>query len=108
MPEWSVGPTTFSLDVRAGTLTVTGDLEAGTERDFQRACLQLLAENAKDIVVDLSEVRFICSACLGSLFLLQERAKPRRIGIHLRVNVAIVPICRMMGLDEVADIEVVE
>ncbi len=108
MPEWTVGVTTFNLDVGAGTLTVAGDLEAGTEHDFQRACLQLLAGDAKCIVADLSEVKFICSACLGSLFLLQERAKPRNIEIHLRVNASIVPICRMMGLDEVADIEVVE
>jgi anti-sigma B factor antagonist len=106
--EWTVGATSFSLDVGAGALTVTGDLEAGTERDFQRACLQLLAEDAKHIVVDLGEVTFICSACLGSLFLLQERAKPRKIQIRLRVNAAIAPICRMMGLDEVADIEVVQ
>ena len=107
MTEWTVGATTFSLDVEAGTLTVKGDLELGTEREFQQACFKLLAGDAKRLAVDLGEVSFICSACLGSLFLLHERAQSRGVAVTVRLNAAIVPICRMMGLDEVVHVEVV-
>ncbi len=118
--EWTSGKTSFKLDAfsgsalkRVGTLTVKGDLSFRVEREFQRACAQLLAlvekhnkGEAQDLLVDLSGVSFICSSCIGSLFLLQDNARTRHVNLRVRLGRKIAPICKMMGLEELVDVEV--
>ena len=105
MTEWTAGGTSFELDVENGTFTVRGDLEIEVEADFQRGCAELVEADASRLFVNLGEVRFISSACLGSLFLLQEGAKRRGIGVRVRLSRKISPICRMAGLEQVMDVE---
>ncbi len=107
MPESIGGNASFTLDPEAGTLTVKGELDFPVEREFQRACTQLLEGEARGILVDLTGVTFICSSCIGSLFLLYDNARMRHVTVRARLNRKVAPICKMMGLDELVDIEVV-
>ncbi len=106
MPEWNVGHTKLTLDAGAGSLTVSGDLEFGIEREFHDACMGLVEAEAKRLFVDLGEVRFISSSCLGALFLLHERAKERGAMVRVRVHRQIEHVCEMMGVSELMDVEV--
>jgi anti-anti-sigma factor len=104
--EWTSGSTGFELDLDAGTFAVTGDLDFKVEREFQQACAQLLEGEVKKLLIDLTGVTFICSSCMGSLFLLHDKAKRRGMSVCARLNGKIAPICKMMGLDELIDIEI--
>lgn len=105
--EWTSdradGRTSFELDQDAGTLVVKGELDFTVERDFQLCCTQLLEGEAKDLLVDLTGVSFICSSCMGSVFLLHDNARRRYMKLRVRLSRKIDPLFRMMGLDELVD-----
>ena len=103
MSEWTSGKTSFLLDPDGGTFTVKGELDFPVEREFQGACAQLLDGEARDMLIDLAGVTFICSSCIGSLFLLQDNARTRHMKLRVRLSRKIATICKMMGLDELVD-----
>ena len=90
--EWTSGNTTFSMDADAGTFVVAGSLDFTVERDFQRACTRFLDGEARLLFIDLSGVKFICSSCLGSLFLLHDSARIRGMKLRVRLSRKIDPV----------------
>ena len=98
----------MKVDIEAGTLAVTGDLDEGAREEFTRACQDLLAHEPKEMFLDLSDVKYLSTACLGALFLVEEDAS--RLGTKLRVRVTakMAGICKMSGLDKIVSLEVDE
>ena len=112
--ERTVGNAVFKLDRGARALSVTGDLDNQAEEEFKRACLELVAEEpgegpAKgpgEVFIDIAGVNFVCTACLGVLFLLYESASADDVRVRVRVNGKTAGICKMMGLDKVVSLDV--
>ncbi len=101
----------MKLDTGAGELRVTGDLDDAAEEEFKRACLDLVAragETRRQILIDLAEVKFVSTACLGVLFLVYDNASSLDIGVRVRVNGKIAGICKMMGLDKLVGLDVTD
>lgn len=101
----------MKLDTGAGELRVTGDLDDAAEEEFKRSCLDLIAragETRRHILIDLIEVKFVSTACLGVLFLVYDKASPLNIGVRVRVNDKIAGICKMMGLDKLVSLDVTD
>jgi anti-sigma B factor antagonist len=65
-----------------------GELEA---QPFQRELLALVDQGATKIVVDLSDVPFVASGCLGALMVAQKRVRGR--GGYIRL-IAPQPLVR--------------
>lgn len=104
----SDGETAFEVDAAAGALTVKGNLAFGVERRFENSCGELLSSDRSELFVDLSATRYISSSCLGMLFLLHDRAKNLGKSVRVRVHKSTAPICRLMGLGDFVELEVVE
>jgi anti-anti-sigma factor len=100
--------TTFEVDAEAGELRCSGNLDFRVERAFEQACNELLMATGGTLALDLRLTKYICSSCLGMLFLMHERAKMRGQHVRVRINKVAAPICRMMGLEQLVDLEVVD
>ncbi len=98
----------FVVDPASGTLTAHVDLGFRVERQFEKACDDLLLSEPAELVVNLEVARYICSSCLGMLFLLHERGKLRGKVVRVRVDKSTAPICQLMGLNKFMKLEVVE
>lgn len=107
MPESS---DEFVLEVGAAgtTLTLHCDLSFSVEREFKKVCDELLDSKGSELLVNLAEVHYICSSCIGVLLLLHEDAKDKGKRVRVRASRSIAPICQLMGLDDVLELEVVE
>ncbi len=79
----------------------------GVERRFEKACGELLSGARPELFVDLSATRYISSSCLGMLFLIHDRAKSCGKSVRVRVHKSTAPICKLMGLGDFVELEVV-
>lgn len=104
----SDGETVFEVDKLAGTLTTCGDLDFRAEGRFKKACDELIESERPELFVDLAATRYICSSCLGMLFVLSDRAKACAKTLRVRVHKSTAPICELMGLGDLMKFEVAE
>src|SRR5215469_789780 len=62
-------PLTFSVSHEPGyvVVSVAGEIDAGTEREFREALTSALTDGVPWLVVDLAQVTFMASAGIGVL-----------------------------------------
>ena len=97
---------TFELDPEAGRLTVRGDLNNSAEKEFGRACRDVLAQKPEEFLIDLSAVEYLSTACMGVLFVVEEEASRRGTKVRVRLSQRMAGICRMAGLDKLVNLDV--
>jgi anti-anti-sigma regulatory factor len=98
----------FEVDTELGSLVAHCDPDFRAERDFEEACNRMLMSEKTKLLIDLAAARYISSSCLGTLFLLHQRAKLRGKHVHVRAHKSIFPVCKLMGLHNFITFDVVE
>ena len=54
---------------------VDGNLDTGTAEEFQKLCLQLVAEGKNRLVLDLEQLSYLSSAGLRGIIIVGKKAK---------------------------------
>jgi anti-anti-sigma regulatory factor len=92
-------------EVRGGRLTAFGDLSTDVDTSFDGACQQLLADPARELVVDLTRVSSLSSTYVGLIAELALGAG--KSGRKLRIVAAarVFALLRDAGLGSVAGLE---
>jgi len=86
----------------ATIVRATGELDVSTVPDLRRCLYDVVAEGARHIVLDLSEVTFIDSTTLGVLVSVRNRLQPARGRLDLVAqHPAVLTVLRMTALDRV-------
>ncbi|HEX4394716.1 MAG TPA: STAS domain-containing protein [Mycobacterium sp.] len=75
----------ISTEARSTCVRIAGDLDYETAGDLVEAASQLLARQnpVSDLHLDFSELRFLDSAALSGLLMLQRRASQAGVALHL-------------------------
>jgi len=94
----------FSRD--GGTLKVRGKLDFAEEDELRKWGREALAEGG-GVLLDLSEVTYISSSCLGEILVLDETAKKKNQKLKVRIPKALLYVYDLMGLRSVVDTEVI-
>ncbi len=56
------------------TIRIAGDFDYATHQAFKDAYMPLPSSSKRNYVIDLRQVNYMCSAALGMLLILRERA----------------------------------
>ena len=89
-------------------LAVLVDLDHHVAPRFEEECLKLRQSELKEVVIDLTAIQFICSACLGELILTNDRATEDGRRLHLVIPKRLVSIFDLMSMRDIIETEVVE
>lgn len=95
-------PSIPKYELSGGTLRVTGDLRSGDERDFERALEDLLATEAKALVIDLCAVAYVASTYVRHVALTMIRAKDEGRPVTIRAGKRVVRVLEMGGVNKLA------
>lgn len=99
-------PLTLNTDRTADgvpRLVVTGEIDLSNVRVFVEALTAATesADGSGTVAVDLAAVKYLDSSAINALFAHSERVAR----LHLVVNPFLMPVLRISGLGELADIE---
>lgn len=86
---------------RHTTLAVTGELDYGTVARLRAALLELVHEDADEVVVDLGEVTFIDST--GLSVLVQAKQRFDKVGRRMSVSQPQPRVVRVLQLAGLSD-----
>ena len=95
-------PSMPKYELSGGTLHVTGDLGSGDEADFERAIGDLLATEAKALVIDLCAVRYVASSYVRHIALAMMQARHEGRPVTIRAGKRVVRVLEMGGVDKLA------
>lgn len=98
----------LSFDLHDHTLTACTDLDWDTMSQFKSACDQLLENPEGDLVIDLSQVEFVFSACLGVLGETISRCRSSHRGLTIRVRRSLLWMLDACGYDRLVRIDIVD
>lgn len=93
--------------LKGNTLKVTGQLDSSQEHGFREHGLKLTAAKKKEVVVDLTGVSYISSACLGTILVLHEELANAGHSLKIRLPHALLYVYDLMGIRNVIETEVV-
>lgn len=99
------------FEISGHTLTAHGELGPDNEEAFQKALQDLLAnveaEDAQQLVIDLSDVHYMSSGYVGpiALLMVDARKKGRPVTVLARPKAA--HLLRIGGLDKLAEVRTV-
>jgi anti-sigma B factor antagonist len=86
-------------------LSVTGEIDIYTAPLFKQAVVNLVSEQNRHIIIDLSGVTFMDSSGFGTLLGATRRLRPSGGGLHLAApNSTIQRMLRLTRLDSIMDI----
>ncbi len=88
-------------------LEVLVDLDHHVVPEFEYACARLRQAETPELVIDLTAIRFICSACLGELILTNDRANEDERRLHLKIPKRLTSIFDLMSMRDIIETEVV-
>ena len=88
-------------------LVVLADLDHHVAPEFEGACAQLRQTDAPELVIDLTQIKFICSSCLGELILTNDRINEDNRRLHLMIPERLVSIFDLMSMRDIINTEVV-
>ncbi|GIX42317.1 MAG: hypothetical protein KatS3mg129_2050 [Leptospiraceae bacterium] len=77
-------------------LKVKGNIQHTDTPNFEKELEKLLEENAIKIIIDLSNVKHVCSSALGSLIAIERRIK--RKGGDIRLVITENEVLRVMQI----------
>ena len=96
-----------SYELSGGTLRVVGPIGYDLNPQFRAKCDELLASDAKDLVLDLSMVLYLSSSHLGVLARLMTQAAEAKKTVLVRTNKKAARVLALAGIDRLGRIEVV-
>jgi anti-anti-sigma regulatory factor len=106
--EMSSRTTTTSIKVTGGALQVQGDLGFDEEKPFSTALQELMATEYTELVIDLSDVRYLSSLYAGEIALMLVRAGEQDRPTTVRVTDKVAHILLLCGIDTLGKVEIVE
>jgi anti-sigma B factor antagonist len=87
---------------QAISVTISGDIEMVTIKDFKEKLLQLGQSSDKDIEIDLSNVEYIDSSGVGVLISLLKMQKKK--GKNLKIDKVSDKVLSVLKLSSLADV----
>jgi anti-sigma B factor antagonist len=84
------------------SVTISGDIEMVTIKDFKEKLLQLGQSSDKDIEIDLSNVEYIDSSGVGVLISLLKMQKKK--GKNLKIDKVSDKVLSVLKLSSLADV----
>ncbi len=101
-------PRATSIEVSGGTLLVRGDLGIDEEKAFSDAARELLATGEGEVLIDISDVRYISSIFVRDIALAMLNADEQSCSLTVRTNDKVAHILSLGGVDTLGNVEVVE
>lgn len=96
----------FRFEGEGTVLHVLTDLGHYVSAGFSSACQSLLDTSAHEIHIDLSQIAYVCSTCLGELMLANERVKDSGRKLCVRIPRELVTIFDLLSLREFIHVEI--
>ncbi len=104
----SPGSKSTSIEVSGGTLLVRGDLGIDEEETFSEAARELVATEQEELLIDISDVRYISSIFVRDIALAMLNADEQGRSLSVRANDRVAHILSLGGVDSLGKVEVVE
>lgn len=101
-------PSKAAYEVVGNVLKVVGKLDFSEEMAVRKSGMQLLGAGSGYAVLDLSEVTYISSSCLGELLVLDEEAKKRQRKLKVVVPRSLLYVYDIMGLRNIIETVIAE
>lgn len=98
--------TLFHSQQQGGCLVLklrTAKFDASLVDEFKRAIAELGPQLPKDLVLDISDVRFVDSSALGALVSLYKRAEGSRVRL-LKATPAVLGLLKLTRMDRVFEL----
>lgn len=87
-----------TIEVDGGLLTARVALDQHYAETFEEACNRLLDSGVRDLVLDLSHIDFVSSACFGIILSLSVRCVSRGKELSMRVKPELVSVLDLLGI----------
>lgn len=98
------GPPQFTLQTehvgRRALIALGGELDVATVGALEQGVAAAIGRGATSVVIDLSELTFVCSSGLAALLRLSRRAARNEFGLELVLGSG--PVVRLVELTDTA------
>ena len=97
----------FKFSRNEPRMAVLVDLDHHVADAFEKACGQLLAMEGSELLVDLGQIGYICSTCLGAIILANDQAMATGRKLRVKIPESLVTVFDLMSMRELMETEVV-
>ena len=93
---------------KGNVLVVSGKLDHGEEEILRQKGEEMEGADSGEVVLDLSAVTYIASACLGTILVLKDFLGKRGVSLSLKLPRSLLYVCDLMGIRNVVRAEIVD
>ena len=98
----------FKFSHNGSHLAVLVDLDQRVADEFEDVCEKLLSFAWKEVVIDLTQIRYISSVCLGELILVNDRCNDTGRKLRVVIPKHLVTIFDLLSMRDFIETEIVE